>query len=59
VVYAIQFEHRQAIELAAISAGGGMVPGELTDEFDQWLLSEPEPVDREKAQLLAALGVGP
>jgi hypothetical protein len=29
------------------------------DMFDQWLESEPEVVDAEKAQLMAALGVGP
>jgi hypothetical protein len=59
VVYAIQIEHTQALELAVISGGGELLPGELTEKFDEWLLSEPEPVDREKAQLLAALGVGP
>jgi hypothetical protein len=59
VVYAIQIEHTQALELALISRGGELVPGEMTDKFDAWLLAEPEPVDQEKAQLLAALGVGP
>jgi hypothetical protein len=59
VVYAIQIEHMQALELAVISSGGELVPGEVTEKFDEWLLAEPEPVDREKAQLLAALGVGP
>lgn len=49
----------QALELAVISGGGELVPGEMTDKFDEWLMTEPEPVDREKAQLLAALGVGP
>lgn len=48
-----------ALELAIISGGGEVTPGQFVDEFDAWLLSEPEPVDREKAQLLAALGVGP
>lgn len=58
-MYAIQVEHTQALELAVISGGGKLVPGEMTDKFDEWLMTEPEPVDRETAQLLAALGVGP
>ena len=50
----------QAYELAAISAGGGDVtPGDFVAEFNEWLESEPVPVDTEKAELLAALGVGP
>lgn len=49
----------QALELAAISGGGELEPGEMVDKFDDWLMSEPAPVDVEKAQLFAALGVGP
>lgn len=59
MVYAIQVDRRTALELAVISGGGKLDPGELVDEFDEWLLTEPEPVDRDKAQLLTALGVGP
>jgi hypothetical protein len=59
VVYAIQVDQIQAQELAVISGGGKLVPGEMVDEFDDWLMSEPPPVDVEKAQLLAALGVAP
>jgi hypothetical protein len=33
--------------------------GQRVDQFDEWLESEPEVIDRDKAQLLAALGVGP
>ena len=49
----------QALELAVISGGGELVPGDMVEKFDVWLLSEPPVVDREKAQLFAALGVGP
>lgn len=59
MVYTIQIEQTQALELAVISGGGELVPGEMVDKFDDWLMSEPQPVDREKAQLFAALGVGP
>lgn len=48
-----------ALELAAISGGGDMTPGDMVDKFDEWLNNEPPPVDVEKAQLFAALGVGP
>jgi hypothetical protein len=33
--------------------------GQRVDQFDEWLESEPPAIDREKAQLFAALGVGP
>lgn len=59
VVYAIQSDQWQAYELAAISAGSEITPGDLVEKFDDWLFAEPEPVDREKDQLFAALGVGP
>jgi hypothetical protein len=59
VVYAIQVEQFRELELAIISGGGELTPGEKVDGYDQWLYSEPEPVDHEKAQLFAALGVGP
>jgi hypothetical protein len=59
VVYAIQVDQIQAIELAVISGGGELVPGEMVEKFDDWLFTEPPPVDVEKAQLFAALGVGP
>lgn len=59
VVYAIQVDQTQAFELAVISGGGKLEPGEMLDKLDEWLMSEPPPVDREKAQLFAALGVGP
>lgn len=59
MVYSIQIDQIQALELAVISGGGELVPGEMVDEFDDWLYTEPPPVDRKKAQLLAALGVGP
>jgi hypothetical protein len=59
VVYAIQVDQMQALELAVISGGGELVPGEMVEKFDEWLFTEPAPVDREKAQLFAALGVGP
>lgn len=49
----------QALELAVISGGGELEPGEMLEKFDDWLLSEPPVVDHEKTQLLAALGVGP
>lgn len=59
MVYAIQADQMQALELAVISGGSDLKPGEMLDKFDAWLLSEPPVVDREKTQLLAALGVGP
>jgi hypothetical protein len=59
VVYAIQVDQMQALELAVISGGGELVPGEMVEKFDDWLFTEPPPVDVEKAQLLAALGVAP
>lgn len=59
MVYALQVDQKQALELAVISGGGELSPGELVDEFDEWLNSEPEVVDSDKAQLLTALGVGP
>ena len=59
VVYAIQVDQMQALELAVISGGGGLVPGEMVEKFNDWLYSEPVVIDREKAQLFAALGVGP
>jgi len=59
VAYAIQWDQTYELELAVISGGGELQPGEMTDKFDDWLMTEPEPVDREKAQLFAALGVGP
>jgi hypothetical protein len=59
VVYSIQVDQWQALELAVISGGGELVPGEYVEKFDEWLMSEPPVVDVEKAQLLAALGVGP
>ena len=52
-------DHIRELELAAISGGGEIVPGEMVDKFDEWLIGEPEPFDHEKAQLFAALGVGP
>jgi hypothetical protein len=52
-------DQKIALELAVISGGGELSPGELVDEFDAWLNSEPEVIDSEKAQLLTALGVGP
>jgi hypothetical protein len=44
--------------------GSGCTDAEFTtevaiDDYDTWLNSEPEQVDTEKVQLLAALGVGP
>jgi len=59
VAYAIQLDHIQRMELAVLSAGGAIEPGDLVDKFDEWLTSEPEVIDTEKAQLMAALGVGP
>jgi hypothetical protein len=59
VVYAIQIEQIRELELALLSGGGDLEPGDLLDKFDEWLLSEPEPYDHEKAQLFGALGVGP
>lgn len=59
MVYALQIDYWQALELAAISGGGELSPGDLVEKFDVWLNSEPEVIDREKAQLLTALGVGP
>ena len=59
MVYAIELDHTQALELAVIAAGGEMQPGELVAKYNDWLLSEPVAVDIETAQLMAALGVGP
>lgn len=60
MVYAIQIDQTQALELAALSAGGGdITPGEMVDKFNEWLESEPEVVEPGKAQLMAALGVKP
>lgn len=59
MVYALQVDQKQALELAVISGGGELSPGDLVDEFDEWLNSEPVVIDREKAQLLTALGVAP
>lgn len=59
MVYALQVDQFQALELAVISGGGELELGEYVEKFDAWLNSEPEPVDHEKAQLFAALGVGP
>ena len=58
-MYAIQVDQMRELELAVISGGGELEPGEGVAKFDAWLNSEPEPYDHEKAQLLAALGVGP
>ena len=54
----------QALDLAVITGSmargdSEIVPGEMVEKFDDWLYSEPEVIDREKAQLFAALGVGP
>ena len=49
----------QAIENAVISGGREIAPGDMAEKFDTWLESEPEPVDTERAQLMAALGVSP
>lgn len=57
VVYALQVDQLQALELAYIAAGVDLEPGALVDKFDTWLRAEPAPVDTEKAQLMAALGV--
>lgn len=59
MAYAIQADQMQALELAVISGGGDMAPGDMVEKFDNWLHAEPPPVDVEKAQLFAALGVGP
>ena len=59
MVYAIRVDHLERLEIALIAAGGDVSPGALVEDYDQWLGSEPEVIDREKAQLLAALGVGP
>jgi hypothetical protein len=59
VVYALQVDQLQALEVAVISGGGEIVPGELVDKFNTWLESEPAPIDTEREQLLAALGVSP
>jgi hypothetical protein len=59
VVYALQVDQMQALELAAIAAGAEVVPGDMVDKFETWLWSEPDPVDTERAQLMAALGVSP
>jgi hypothetical protein len=59
VVYALQIDHLQRFELALISAGGELSLGELVEKHDEWLYSEPDPIDTEKAQLFAALGVAP
>jgi hypothetical protein len=59
VVYALQIDQLQALEHAAISGGGEIAPGSMVDSFEEWLSSEPEPVDIERAQLMAALGVSP
>lgn len=48
--------------LALISSGQTaeeFTPDDAIADYDTWLNSEPELVDAEKAQLLAALGVGP
>jgi hypothetical protein len=57
VVYALQVEQLQALELAYISAGADLEPGVLLDRFDAWLAEEPATVDSETTQLKAALGV--
>lgn len=59
MVYAIQAEQTRELELAVISSGGELEPGDLLDKLDDWLISEPEKYDHEKAQLFGALGVGP
>ena len=59
MVYALHVDQLAALELAYIGGGADLQPGDLIDRFDTWLGSKPEPVDRERAQLLAALGVAP
>lgn len=57
VVYALQIDQLQGLELAYISGGAELEPGDLVDKFETWLDSEPTPVDTERAQLMSALGV--
>jgi hypothetical protein len=45
------------LELAYISGGAEIEPGTLVDKFETWLVTVPDPVDTERAQLMAALGV--
>lgn len=59
MVYAIQVDYLQRIELAEVAAGAEVVIGNRVDEFDAWLESAPEVIDTDKAQLMAALGVAP
>ena len=59
MVYALNVDQLQAVELAYIGSGSSVEPGTLVDRYDTWLGSVPEPVDTERAQLLAALGVAP
>lgn len=58
VAYAIQVDQKERIEAACIAAGAEVELGAAVEEFDEWLESEPEVIDNDRAQLLAALGVG-
>lgn len=58
MAYAIQVDQIERIEIAALTSGAEIEIGDSLANFDEWLDSEPEVIDNDKARLLAALGVG-
>lgn len=58
MAYVLCLDRIERIALAALSAGAEVNPEEQRDEFDAWLLSEPEVIDADQADLMRVLGVG-
>lgn len=58
MAYTIQVDQIERVEIAALAAGAEIEIGDGVADFDEWLDSEPEVIDSDKARLLSALGVG-